>query len=347
MSDYRQIPLTHRRCPSQDYSARGIYLITLCTEHRSPLLGELCGENAAQAYIRPSDLGQAVLRCWYDIPAFHRERAAQKSLRTGNECRRKIQLIASQLMPDHFHGIIFIKEDMDIPLGLVIAGFMKGCTKAYHRMIVSADMPTTRQGYANVAVSAYLPTFHPTPPPLWEKGYHDRPLRGNGQLQHMIDYVKNNPRRLWMRRHSTQFFRLHQGVRIGARVFTAKGEMALLQRPMHAVHVRRRFSEEERRAYMNRCIIAARQGKVLIGAFISEYEQQVRTVALAEGHTVIQLTTDVLTEYYKPYGSLFDACSNGQLLLLSQRKGECGYSRRITRTECNALNALAEEIARG
>jgi len=44
-------------------------------------------------------------------------------------------------------------------------------------------------------------------------------------------------------------------------------------------------------------------------------------VALAEGHTVIQLTTDVLTEYYKPYGSLFDACSNGQLLLLSQRGG--------------------------
>ena len=98
---------------------------------------------------------------------------------------------------------------------------------------------------------------------------------------------------------------------------------------------------------MNGCIIAARQGKVLIGAFISEYEQQVRTVALTEGHTVIQLTTDVLTEYYKPYGSLFDACSNGQLLLLSQREGECGYSRRITREECNTLNTLAEEIARG
>ena len=66
-----------------------------------------------------------------------------------------------------------------------------------------------------------------------------------------------------------------------------------------------------------------------------------------EGHTVIQLTTDVLTKYYKPYGSLFDACSNGQLLLLSQREGECGYSRRITREECNTLNTLAEEIARG
>ena len=347
MSDNRQIPLTHHRCPGRNYRARGIYLITLCTEHRRPLLGELCGDTAAQAHIRPTDLGRAVLRCWYDIPAFHKERAVQKSLRTGRECRREIQIITSQLMPDHFHGIIFIKEDMDISLGQVIAGFMKGCTKAFHRML-AADMLPTRHVLSGVKASAYLPTNTlPTLSPLWEKGYHDRPLRGPGQLQRMIDYVQDNPRRLWMRRHSGRFFRLHRGVRVGAQVFDAKGELALLQRPMHAVHVRRRFSEAERRAYMNGCIIAARQGKALVGAFISEYEQQVRAVALTEGYPVIQLTTDVLTECYKPSGALFDACSAGHLLLLSQQQGDCGFSRRITRAECNALNTLAEGIARG
>lgn len=347
MSDNRQIPITHHRCPGRNYSARGIYLVTLCTEHRHPLLGELCGDNAAQAHIRPTELGRAVLRCWYDIPAFHKERAAQKSLRIGRECRRDIQLITSQLMPDHFHGIIFIKEDMDISLGQVLCGFMTGCTQTYHKMIEAAYTLPTRQILGGVKASVYMPTKPlPTLSSLWEKGYHDRPLRGPGQLQRMIDYVQDNPRRLWMRRHSAQFFRLHRGVRVGAHVFDAKGELGILQRPMHAVHVRRRFSEAERRAYMNGCIIAARQGKALVGAFISEHEQQVRAVALAEGYPVIQLTTDVLTECYKPYGSLFDACSNGQLLLLSQREEECGYSRRITRTECNTLNTLAEEIAR-
>ena len=348
MSDNRQIPLTHHRCPGRNYSARGIYLITLCTEHRRPLLGELCGDTAAQAHICPTKLGRAVLRCWYDIPSFHKERAAQKSLRTGRECRREIQIITSQLMPDHFHGIIFIKEDMDISLGQVFCGFMTGCTQTYHRMIEEAYTLPTRQILGGVNASVYMPTKPlPTLSSLWEKGYHDRPLRGPGQLQRMIDYVQDNPRRLWMRRHSGRFFRLHRGVRVGAHVFEAKGELGIFQRPMHAVHVRRRFSEAERRAYMNGCILAARQGKALVGAFISEYEQQVRAVALAEGHTVIQLTTDVLTEYYKPYGSLFDACSNGQLLLLSQREGECGYSRRITREECNTLNTLAEEMAEG
>ena len=347
MSDSRQIPITHRRYPGNNYSARGIYLITLCTEHRRPILGELYGENAAQAHIQPSDLGMAVLRCWYDIPSFHKERAAQKSLRIGRECRRDIQLITCQLMPDHFHGIIFIKEEMDISLGQVIAGFMKGCTKAFHRML-AADMLPTRQAPGGVKASAFLPTTpRPSLSPLWEKGYHDRPLRGPGQLQRMIDYVQDNPRRLWMRRHSGRFFRLHRGLRVGAHVFDAKGELGILQRPMHAVHVRRRFSEAERRAYMNGCILAARQGKALVGAFISEYEQQVRAVALAEGHPVIQLTTDVLTECYKPSGVLFDACSAGHLLLLSQQEGECGFSRRITRAECNMLNTLAEEMAEG
>lgn len=106
-------------------------------------------------------------------------------------------------MPDHFHGIIFIKEEMDISLGQVIAGFMKGCTKVYHTMIESAVMPTTEQRLGTVGVSAYLPTMPtlppihlPTLPPLWEKGYHDRPLWRNGQLQQMIDYVQDNPRRL-------------------------------------------------------------------------------------------------------------------------------------------------------
>ena len=348
MSDSRQIPITHRRYPGNNYNARGIYLITLCTEHRRPILGELCGENAAQAHIHPSDLGMAVLRCWFDIPAFHKERAAQKSLRIGRECRRDIQLIACQLMPDHFHGIIFIKEEMDISLGQVLCGFMTGCTQTYHMMIEAAYTLPTRQILGGVKASVYMPTKPlPTLSSLWEKGYHDRPLRGPGQLQRMIDYVQDNPRRLWMRRHSGRFFRLHRGVRVGAHVFDAKGELGILQRPMHAVHVRRRFSEAERRAYMNGCILAARQGKALVGAFISEYEQQVRAVALAEGHPVIQLTTDVLTECYKPSGVLFDACSAGHLLLLSQQEGECGFSRRITRAECNALNTLAEEIAEG
>ena len=343
--DYRSLSLTHRRSQYSNYADRGIYLVTLCTEGRRPLLGELCGDSPASAHIRPSQLGYEVLRCWEAIPAIQRDLAAQKSLRTHTTCQREIELLGCQLMPDHFHGIIFIQQPMDIPLGQVVWGFMAGTTKAYHAMIESAITPTVRQHLETVRRSANLPTSLLTSQPLWEKGYHDRPLTRKGQLQTMIAYLHDNPRRLFVRRHSARVFELRRGVQVGAQVFDAMGNHALLQRPMHAVHVRRRFSGQERRAYMNACILAARQGRVLVGAFISEYEQQVRAVALREGHAVIQLTTDLLTDYYKPSGELFDACGRGQVLLLSQRTTLDSFSRRITRAECNTLNAIAEELA--
>lgn len=345
MSDNRILIASHRRCATVNYRARGIYLITLCTENHRPILGELCGDSPTRAYIRPTQLGYAVLRCWRDIPAMQHRLAQEKSHRMGINCHRNIQLIATQLMPDHFHGIIFIKDDIDIPLGQIICGFMMGCTKAYHAMIKAAyTPPMQRQGEA-VSVSAYMPTNLLTP--LWEKGYHDRPLRGKGQLRSMIDYVHDNPRRLFLRRHSAQFFKLHKGIQIRQYVFDAKGDISLLNRPMYAVHVRRHFAPEERRAYMNACVVAARRGAALVGAFISPWEQQVRAVALQEGHAVIQLTTDALSEQYKPSGVLFDACASGQLLILSQTADPSPFSRRITRAECNALNTIAEELGRG
>ena len=107
--DYRSLSLTHRRSQYCNYAGRGIYLITLCTEGRRPLLGELCGDSPARAHIRPSELGREVLRCWEAIPAIQRDLAAQKSLRTSTTCQREIELLGCQLMPDHFHGIIFIQ----------------------------------------------------------------------------------------------------------------------------------------------------------------------------------------------------------------------------------------------
>ena len=168
--DYRSLSLTHRRSQYCDYAGRGIYLVTLCTEGRRPLLGELCGDSPARAHVRPSELGREVLRCWEAIPAIQRDLAAQKSLRTHTTYHREIELLGCQLMPDHFHGIIFIQQPMDIPLGQVVRGFMIGCTQAYHTMLKSVSIPTVLQhpgcrstvGIHTDIRSAYLPTTqHP------------------------------------------------------------------------------------------------------------------------------------------------------------------------------------------
>ena len=40
-------------------------------------------------------------------------------------------------MPDHFHGILFVKERIEKPLGKVLLGFKQGCNKAFRALFPS------------------------------------------------------------------------------------------------------------------------------------------------------------------------------------------------------------------
>ena len=353
--DTRHLPYSHRRSLFSDYKGRGIYLITLCVEGRKALLGTLQGATAEQACVHPSPLGKRVIELLLGIPAYQQRKAEEKGLASGMGTKREIQILAYQLMPDHLHVILFVKQEMDISVGEVLRGFMIACTKVCYTLGIYAGSTTKKQ-------------------PLWEKGYHDRKLSGKGQLQAMIDYVHDNPRRLFVKRSNGDLFAIRHGLHISEYEFDAMGNPQLLDRPLHAVHVRSRFTPEERRAYMNNCIIEARKGKVLVGAFISEYEKQVRAEALKECLPIAQLSAIPFSAYYKPSGELFDPCAAGRLLLLypislsaspesvepsaspesvepsaympgAQQNPYWQTQRRISRAECVALNAIAEELA--
>ena len=350
--DNRKVPQMHKRSQHHDYHGRGIYLITLCTEGRQPLLGKLMGSSPAEAAIEPTLLGGEVLRCWEMIPAMQRQLARQKAAKTGQPCERDITLLDRQLMPDHFHGILFVRKEMDIALGDVIRGFMIGCTKAFNRLSPQVcgapdGQPSSGPSLPQVGCSAYSRGDHRTPAlrPLWEKGYHDRLLQHEGQLKNMIDYVRDNPRRLMLRRQHRDLFIVQRNVRYSQWSFSAIGQVRLLDAPLVAVHVRRYFNDCQRREYMNGCILAARRGAVLISPFISEYEKRVRDEAFREGLFCIQLCAEPFSDYHKPTGELIEHCYNGHLLLLTLATG-VPQARRITRSECSGLNNLAVSMAR-
>ena len=457
--DLRDIPQMHQRSMHHDYHGRGIYLVTLCTEGRRPLLGKLVGGSLEEAAVEPSALGNEVLRCWNQIPDIQRHLAEQKAAKTGAPCNRDIRLLDCQLMPDHFHGIIFIRQDMDIALGDVIRGFMVGCTKAFNgkmnaipqlekeaasELAASLAAPKVASLAASkVASKAASPQICGAPNrsnlggqgegsaqgdiqagpgspqgnlegrgegsaqgdiqagpgspqggiqagsasaqgdiqarpgsaqggilvddglsvgcsaysrdlgqrgsaplrPLWEKGFHDRLLQHEGQLQNMIDYVRDNPRRLMLRRQHSSLFVVQHQVRYGRWSFSSVGQLRLLDAPLVAVHVRRYFTLDQRRDYMNGCILAARRGAVLVSPFISEHEKRVRDEAFREGLCCIQLCNEAFSDYYKPAGELITPCADGRLLLLTLVTG-APQERRITRDECTSLNAVAESMAR-
>ena len=90
--------------------------------------------------------------------------------------------------------------------------------------------------------------------------------------------------------------------------------------------------------------LAARRGVVMVSPFISPKERAVQDVLLRERHPFIVLADNGFRDYYKPSDNLFDAVADGRVLILSPWPYEAN-KRHISRADCVALNAMAEEIA--
>ena len=178
-----------------------------------------------------------------------------------------------------------------------------------------------------------------------------RPLSRRGQLHTMIRYVQMNPQRLATKRLKPGYFRVQKDIEIGVRKYDGVGNVALLMaehyEPVHVRSVMVKAAEqgnaESLRSYMNGCVLAARKGVVMVSPFISPQEKQVMQVLLQEQRPFILLTDNGVRDYYKPADDLFDACAAGRLLILSPWPYD-GGKRHISRSECVALNAMAEEI---
>ena len=135
-----------RRSISNDYSARRMYMITIVTEGRRHLFGEVRGRGEAPAgsadapHMELSELGEAVQEQWWGIHAYYPE----------------IEVMALQMMPDHLHGILFVRQQMKKPLGTVIRGFKTGCNRAFRRIfpLAATQSQHTQQRATGTAAAA-------------------------------------------------------------------------------------------------------------------------------------------------------------------------------------------------
>ena len=179
-----------------------------------------------------------------------------------------------------------------------------------------------------------------------------RPLSRRGQLRTMIEYVQMNPQRLATKHLMPGYFRVQKGIEIAGQTYAGVGNVGLLQAAHYAtVHVRHHLVDDATRGnsqplrdYMNGCILAARQGTVMVSPFISPREKDIKAVLLAEGHPFIVLEDNGFRDFYKPSGDLFDAVAAGRVLILSPWEYDAN-KRHISRAECVALNGMAEQIA--
>ena len=181
------------RLKEYDYSEDGAYYITLCTQNRECLFGDI--ENGI---IRLSEYGEIAGKEWDDLEKrFHPT--------TFN---------VFQIMPNHIHAIITI---INVGATLAVAQNAVDLDSAVAQNMVDAD---TRSGASPAPtvgdiVGAYKSLVYKrcldlcksknaTLGKLWQRNYYEHIIRNDIDYINIAEYITNNPKtwendKLWIK----------------------------------------------------------------------------------------------------------------------------------------------------
>ena len=329
-SDMSELEYWHWQEPGSAWKGVGIYHVTLTVPSREPLLGTLVipDNDPKQAYVQRTKMGNALVEKLLQHPIYYPE----------------VKIVQYCLMPDHLHVILFVTRPMNVTFNTVVRSLWQAAKKVSRVYDTPSINPESDSGLTNGDTPFY-------PPSIFTERPFIRPMSRRGQLQAMIHYVQMNPQRLATKRLLPELFWVQDNIEIAGRTYKGVGNAELLQRARYMpVHVRRTMMDEAAhgddkrlRDYLNSCVLAARQGAVMVSPFISEYEQAVMQVLLKEGLPFIYIADNGFRDYYKPQDSLFDAVARKQVMILSPWEYDPKMTR-ISRDRCVQMNKMAEEI---
>lgn len=349
----------------------GIYHVTLTITSREPLLGRLVipDNDPTQARVERTELGRVLLDCLRSVPVFHPEiQVLQYSLMPDHlhsiwYVRRPMEKSIRYVAQGFWRAAKKAGRAYDY-LQCRLSGEatdeknrrLSGEATDGRETLETGGTPSLSSiaqadSLENLLLQLLGGDTYCNLAPLFTEPPFIRPMSRRGQLQAMIHYVQLNPQRLATKRLMPGFFRVQEGITIANRTYAGVGNVILLQAARYApVHVRHELvgeathgNNQPLRNYMNGCVLAAREGTVMVSPFISPYEKQVMQVLLREERPFIYLADNGFRDYYKPIDILFDACASGRVLILSPWAYDAN-KRHISRAECVALNTMAEEI---
>lgn len=168
----RYDPFNHNRRSTRlrgyDYSRTGTYFVTMCTNGRECLFGEIDNEE-----MRLNQLGKIVVEEW---------------LKT-KEIRPSVKLDEFVVMPNHVHAILKIKAT---PVG------------ATRRVAPTKTNPGPRLEPGSLgaiigqfkSISAKRINNAGGIPgcPVWQRNFHDHIIRNEDDMERIRKYIRENPR---------------------------------------------------------------------------------------------------------------------------------------------------------
>ncbi len=162
-------PDKHRRrsirLKGYDYSEAGAYFITICTNHRECLFGDV-----VDGEMRLNDAGTMVRDVWRKI----------------SEHFSHADINEFVVMPNHVHGIILI-----YPNGRGMA-----CHAPTHRQFAKpiAGSLSTIVGSLKSAITRQINQIHNTQGhPIWQGNYYEHIIRSEVEMNRVRQYIIDNP----------------------------------------------------------------------------------------------------------------------------------------------------------
>ncbi len=153
-----------------DYSSKGGYLITICTQNRTPFFG-----NIINGEMILSEIGKLAHQFWAEIPQHF-----------------PFTFLANfVIMPDHIHGIIFIEKKLEAKIETQKEVFFLKNEKMAAISPKTGTISTIIRSYKS-AVTKFSrqndPNFS------WQANYHDAIICDKNSFENMQRYIENNPK---------------------------------------------------------------------------------------------------------------------------------------------------------
>ncbi|MBI1281029.1 MAG: hypothetical protein GC179_23085 [Anaerolineaceae bacterium] len=162
-----QEPRKPTRLQGYDYSQNGAYFVTICTQNRVNLFGEIHADE-----MNPNRSGEMIMYWWHKL----------------QDKFPAIELDKVVLMPNHLHGIIVLFEDL--PKQGAHAG----------APLQSRRLDEIMQWFKTMTTNAYIrgvkeQAWETFPGKLWQRSFHDHIIRNEYDLNTHRQYILSNPAR--------------------------------------------------------------------------------------------------------------------------------------------------------
>ena len=155
-----------------DYSKDGYYFVTICTFEKINLFGDIIdGEMVLNG------IGKIVNECWMKIPNHF----------------SNVKLDEYVIMPNHFHGIIVIvgagSPRQERQVGLCHRSAPGAATAPVPTRTIGGIVAFFKcQSTKKINKSEGCPGRK-----IWQRGYHDRVIRSQFELEEARKYIYENP----------------------------------------------------------------------------------------------------------------------------------------------------------